>query len=195
MSLRTASWLGLVAAWLVVLLTALLTRPLIPVDETRYAAVAWEMWARGDFLVPYLNGEPYSHKPPLFFWLIHALWWLFGVHEWVVRAIAPLTALLALAATGFLARQLWPKADTLEWLAPWVLFGSVFYAAFYSWVQIDMLLVLFTVLAMIGLVRAGQGFAAGWVITGIAIGLGVLSKGPVCTCCRLPCWRHSGNVM
>ena len=179
MSLRTASWLGLVAVWLVVLLTALLTRPLIPVDETRYAAVAWEMWARGDFLVPYLNGEPYSHKPPLFFWLIHALWWLFGVNEWVLRVIAPLVALLALAATGFLARQLWPKADTLDWLVPWVLFGSVFYAAFYSWVQIDMLLVLFTVLAMIGLVQAGQGNGRGWIVTGIAIGLGMLSKGPV----------------
>ena len=179
MSPRIASWLGLVAAWLVVLLTALLTRPLIPVDETRYATVAWEMWARGDFLVPYLNGEPYSHKPPLFFWLIHAGWWLFGVNEWVLRAVAPLVALLSLVASGFLARQLWPKADTLTWLVPWVLFGSVFYAAFYSWVQIDMLLVLFTLLAMIGLVRAGQGNVSGWIVTGIAIGLGVLSKGPV----------------
>jgi hypothetical protein len=52
-------------------------RPLWPVDETRYASVAWEMWLRGDFLVPYINGEPYSHKPPLLFWLIHAGWiWL-----------------------------------------------------------------------------------------------------------------------
>ena len=179
MSLRTTSWLGLVAVWLVVLLTALLTRPLVPVDETRYAAVAWEMWQRGDFLVPYLNGEPYSHKPPLFFWLVHASWWVFGVNEWVLRAVAPVTALLALVATGTLARQLWPKADAVTWLVPWVLFGCVFYPSFYSWVQIDMLLVLLTVLAMIGLVRAGQGYGSGWIITGIAIGLGVLAKGPV----------------
>ena len=179
MNLRTTSWLGLIAVWLVVLLTALLTRPLVPVDETRYAAVAWEMWQRGDFLVPYLNGEPYSHKPPLFFWLVHALWWLFGVQEWVLRAVAPLTALLALAATALLARQLWPKADTVTWLVPWILFGSVFYTSFYSWVQIDMLLVLFTVLAMTGLVRAGQGRGSGWIVTGVAIGLGALAKGPV----------------
>ena len=65
MKSHTGSWPGLIAVWLVILLTALLTRPLLPVDETRYASVAWEMWSRGDFLVPYLNGEPYSHKPPL----------------------------------------------------------------------------------------------------------------------------------
>ena len=57
-------------------------RPLWPVDETRYASVAWEMWLRGDFLVPHINGEPYSHKPPLLFWLIQAGWALFGVNDW-----------------------------------------------------------------------------------------------------------------
>ena len=179
MNLRGASWPTLLAVWLIVLLTALLTRPLIPVDETRYADVAWEMWQRGEFLVPMLNGEPYSHKPPLFFWLVHAGWWLFGVNEWVVRAIAPAAALLVLLASGFLARQLWPTADTVARIVPWVLFGSIFFSAFYSWVQIDMLLVLFTVLAMTGLVRAGQGRGSGWLITGSAIGLGVLAKGPV----------------
>lgn len=61
-------WTGL---WLVLLAVSLATRPLMPIDETRYASVAWEMWLRGDFLVPYLNGVPYSHKPPLLFWLFH----------------------------------------------------------------------------------------------------------------------------
>ncbi|MDO9006664.1 MAG: glycosyltransferase family 39 protein, partial [Thiobacillus sp.] len=46
---------------------ALLVRPLTPIDETRYVSAAWEMWLRGDFLVPYKNGEPYSHKPPFMF--------------------------------------------------------------------------------------------------------------------------------
>ena len=58
------------AAWAVLAVASIWLRPLWPVDETRYASVAWEMWLRGDFLVPYINGEPYSHKPPLLFWLI-----------------------------------------------------------------------------------------------------------------------------
>ena len=176
---RGGSLAGLLALWLLVLLTALVTRPLLPVDETRYATVAWEMWSRGDFLVPYLNGEPYSHKPPLFFWLVHAGWWLFGVHEWVVRAVAPLVALLTLLATANLARQCWPDDMATARLAPWIVFGSIFFTGFFSWVQIDLLLVLFTVLAISGIVTAVHGNRAGWLLSGVAIGLGVLAKGPV----------------
>ena len=36
------------------------TRPLLPIDETRYASVAWEMFTHGSWLVPHLNGAPYS---------------------------------------------------------------------------------------------------------------------------------------
>ena len=179
MNPRYGSWLGLLGVWLIILLTALLTRPLLPVDETRYASVAWEMWSRGDFLVPYLNGEPYSHKPPLYFWLIHAGWWLFGVHEWVVRAIAPMLALLTLLATANLAHKCWPDDIATARLAPWIVFGSIFFTGFFSWVQIDLLLVLFTVLAITGIVTVARGSRAGWLLTGIAIGLGVLAKGPV----------------
>ena len=63
-------WTGL---WIVMVATAIGFRPLLPVDETRYLAVAWEMWRDGNFLVPHLNGETYSHKPPLLFWLMHKL--------------------------------------------------------------------------------------------------------------------------
>ena len=73
---QTWLWSGL---WVVVMGTALATRPPLPVDETRYLAVAWDMWLDGNFLVPHLNFEPYSHKPPLLFWLINLGWGLFGV--------------------------------------------------------------------------------------------------------------------
>jgi 4-amino-4-deoxy-L-arabinose transferase-like glycosyltransferase len=179
MTSRLTSWPGLLALWLLVLLLSLLSHPLLPVDETRFATVAWEMWLRGDLLVPYLNGEPYSHKPPLFFWLIHAGWWLFGVHEWVVRAVAPLLGLLCLLATAQLARMLWPNDPVAARLAPWIVFGSIFFTAFSSWVQIDLLLVLFTLLAMTGIIGAAEGRQAGWLLAGVAIGLGVLAKGPV----------------
>ena len=176
---RIGAWPGLIAVWLVILLAALLTRPLLPVDETRYASVAWEMWSRGDFLVPYLNGEPYSHKPPLYFWLIHAGWWLFGVHEWVLRCIAPLSALCILLASTQLSRQLWPDDAITARLVPWLVLGSIFFTGFASWVQIDLLLVLMTLLAMTGIIRAARGARGAWLLTGVAIGLGILSKGPV----------------
>ena len=54
-------------------------RPLLPVDETRYLSVSWEMFLRQNFLVPTLNFEPYFQKPPLLFWLIDLAWSVFGV--------------------------------------------------------------------------------------------------------------------
>ncbi len=179
MNPASRAWLLLAAAWLAVIVSALLTRPLLPVDETRYAAVAWEMWARGEFLVPWLNGEPYSHKPPLFFWLIHAGWWLTGVNEWVVRLLPSLLALLTLLLGTRLATQLWPGDRQAQAAVPWVLTGSVLFTAFASWVQIDLLLVLCTLLAMSGLLDASRGRRAGWLLTATGIGLGVLAKGPV----------------
>ena len=84
MSERTPGVREAAALWLLLVGVALATRPLLPVDETRYVSVAWEMWQRGDFLVPHLNGSPYSDKPPLLFWLMHAGWWVFGV-MWLMR--------------------------------------------------------------------------------------------------------------
>ena len=58
---------------------ALLSRPLLPIDETRYLTVAWESHQEGNHLVSHLNGETYAHKPPLLFWLINAVWKITGV--------------------------------------------------------------------------------------------------------------------
>ena len=175
---RSSAWL-LVGAWAVLVVTALLTRPLLPVDETRYVGVAWEMWLRGDFLVPFKNGQPYSDKPPLLFWLMHAGWWLFGVNEIWPRLVAPLLGLGCLGLTGLLARRLWPERPAAAALAPWLLFGCLFVAGFSTSVQFDLLMVLCTLLAMLGLLRAADGLGSGWLIVGVAIGLGLLSKGPV----------------
>jgi 4-amino-4-deoxy-L-arabinose transferase-like glycosyltransferase len=173
------SWPGLVLLWLLLCLLALITRPLLPVDETRYVAVAWEMWQRGDFLVPYLNGEPYSHKPPLFFWLVHTGWAVFGVNEWWPRLIGPLSALLVLYQTSLLARRLWPEENRSAAFVPWILFGSVFFTAFYTWVQMDMLLVASVLVALTGVINVVNGKRSGWLIAGLGMGVGLLAKGPL----------------
>lgn len=178
MSLRR-SLAVLTAAWAVLVAVALWVRPLLPVDETRYVGVAWEMWVRGDFLVPYLNGEAYSHKPPLLFWLMQAGWWLFGVNEWWPRLIGPLLGLAALGLTAQLARRLWPERPMAAQLAPWLLFGCLFYAGFLTLTQFDLLIVVCTLLGMFGLLRAADGYGSGWLLAGLALGLGLLSKGPV----------------
>lgn len=71
-------------------LAHLLTWPLLPVDETRYLSVAWEMWLRHEWLVPHLNGALYTDKPPLLFWLVHLGWAVAGVNDVWPRAVCGL---------------------------------------------------------------------------------------------------------
>jgi 4-amino-4-deoxy-L-arabinose transferase-like glycosyltransferase len=177
---------SLIAAWAALVATALWIRPLLPVDETRYVGVAWEMWVRGDFLVPHLNGEAYSHKPPLLFWLMHAGWWLFGVGELWPRLINPLLGLASIGLTALLARRLWPQLPAAAALAPWILFGCIFFAGFLTLTQFDLLIVFCTLLGMLGMLRAAEGMGTGWLLAGLAIGLGLLSKGPVILLHLLP---------
>jgi 4-amino-4-deoxy-L-arabinose transferase-like glycosyltransferase len=47
-------------------------RPLALPDEGRYVSVAWEMIRSHNWLVPTLDGLPYFHKPPLFYWITAA---------------------------------------------------------------------------------------------------------------------------
>ena len=62
-------------------LLAIFSHGPMPMFSTRTLAVAWEMWAHGHWLVPHINGEPYSEKVPLLFWMIHAGWAVFGVND------------------------------------------------------------------------------------------------------------------
>ncbi|MBI2754363.1 MAG: glycosyltransferase family 39 protein [Betaproteobacteria bacterium] len=174
-------WLAaLLGGWAVFAIASIWLRPLWPVDETRYVSVAWEMWLRGDFLVPYVNGEPYSHKPPLLFWLIHLGWAVFGVNEWWPRLVGPLCALASLPLLVRLARLLWPDSREVEAYASWVLFGTVLLAAFVTLTMFDLLLLLCVMAGMVGVLRASRGERrAGFLWLGAGIGLGVLAKGPV----------------
>lgn len=71
-------WLGF-TAWM---------RPLMLPDEGRYVGVAWEMLRSGDWLTPTLDGLPFFHKPPLFYWITAGSMYVFGLHEWAAR-VAP----------------------------------------------------------------------------------------------------------
>ena len=180
-----ALWL---AALLGLLVAASLARPLLPIDETRYAAVAWEMWWRGDFLVPHLNGLPYHHKPPLLFWLIHASWALFGVNEWSPRLISPLFAAGTLALAHRLGRLLWPERPEVARMAPFILIASLLFTYFASALMFDTTLSFFVALGLVGLVRAWQtgGGRGGFGLLTIGLGGALFAKGPVALLHLLP---------
>ena len=71
-------------------------RPLAMPDEGRYVSVAWEMLVRGQWAIPTLDGLPFFHKPPLFYWLATAAMRVFGVSPFAAR-LPSIAAAVALA--------------------------------------------------------------------------------------------------
>ena len=62
------------------------TYPLMDVDETRYVAMARDMFNTKDFMTLYLNGEYFFEKPPLYFWQECLSFAIFGkINEFSAR--------------------------------------------------------------------------------------------------------------
>lgn len=179
-------------------LAFVLLRPLLPIDETRYLTVAWEMWLGGSKLVPHLNGELYGHKPPLLFWLINAVWSLTGVSELAARLVAPAFGAASIGLTAVLARELWPGQDARAGRAALILATSGVFLIYGSGTMFDTLLTAAVLLAMVCLWRLGRGGEVRWaVLLGAAIALGIYAKGPVVlvhvapVALLAPLWRNA----
>src|SRR5512145_851803 len=54
--------------------------------EPRYGEIARVMFARGEWIVPTVNGDVYTDKPIFYFWLVLVVSHFAGaVNEWAVR--------------------------------------------------------------------------------------------------------------
>lgn len=183
-----------------VLAASALGRPLLPVDETRYSGVAWEMMQRGDLLVPWQNGLPYRHKPPLLFWLMQAGWVAFGVVDWWPRLVPALFALASVWLVARLARVLWPARPAVSGFAPLVLSGCPLWTYFAGAVMCDMMIAGFVLLGWLGLAYAWRGLrAGGFALFALGLGGALMSKGPVGLLHLLPValfapWWARGSV-
>jgi 4-amino-4-deoxy-L-arabinose transferase-like glycosyltransferase len=175
------------AAFALVAVAGVLLRPATPIDETRYLSVAWEMRMTGNWLVPHVNGMPYSDKPPLLFWLINLVWLVTGVSETAARLVGPALALGSVALTARLGRRLWPDRPAVGADAAVVLAGFSVFALYGGLTMFDALLTFWTLAAILALHAAlSGGRAVAWVGFGVALGLGVLAKGPVILFHTLP---------
>lgn len=156
-----------------------------PPDEPRYGAIAEELrsfvhgW-RGLVLL-HLNGEVYTQKPPLFFWLAALGGAPFGrVSEAAARlpsALAGFGTLLLVAGLGrsmFRARSGALAAAVLLTLPSWLQLAQS--------ARLDALLTFFVTLAFAAAWRIDRQIGdarRGRLLLHAALGLGVLTKGPV----------------
>jgi 4-amino-4-deoxy-L-arabinose transferase-like glycosyltransferase len=165
---------------LVLLFTGLGAPPLLDQDGSRYPEVAREMLVRGDWITPTQNYIPFFHKPPLIYWLLMLSLRTFGESEFAARLVPTVCAVAGLGVVWWLATLTVGK-HAARW-APPIMATMVTYFGLARLASMDMLLS----------VTLAAAFTAWWsgeknvrkrtarhVLTGVMLGLAMLSKGPV----------------
>lgn len=162
---------------------------LVGPDEPRYAQVAREMLASGDFVTPRYFGDPWLEKPVLYYWAASATYWLFGVNEFGARLPSALAAVLGVFCVYLVGRQ---RKGSLEGLfSCLILAASILYFSLARAASTDMVFsaamaVAWTALFFLlfgekGLWRepSASGSQRGLLLVFYAfLGLATLAKGP-----------------
>lgn len=171
MSIALMVWFGLTQG----------LRPLSVPDEGRYVGVAWEMLRSGIWSTPTLDGLPYFHKPPLFYWITALSLKLLGTNLWAARVAPMLGALLAIMSSYVVIRH-WmsvsiARASVIILATCPFVYGGAQYA------NHDMLVagcitatICFAAHAIL-LIKHDQSYRAYLIAAWLCAGLGLLSKG------------------
>ncbi|MBA3660297.1 MAG: glycosyltransferase family 39 protein [Gammaproteobacteria bacterium] len=116
-------------------------------QEHRWADIVTAMFARQDFLHPFLNNAHYYDKPLLSYWLIVISAKVFGaLNTWTLRLPSALAGLIALASIYQIGTLL--KGKKVGYLAAWLML-TTYYFVFWSRVaSADMLNLAGTLLAL-----------------------------------------------
>jgi 4-amino-4-deoxy-L-arabinose transferase-like glycosyltransferase len=79
--------------------------PLFDADEGAYSEVTREMITSRDFTTPQLNGIPFFHKPPLFYWAQAASIKILGLNELALRLPSAIAALFWVVSIFLFTRR------------------------------------------------------------------------------------------
>jgi 4-amino-4-deoxy-L-arabinose transferase-like glycosyltransferase len=161
-----------------VLLLLLGHHPLTSWDEGIYAEVSREMLSSG-WLVPHWNAQLWFEKPPLMLWITAVFFRLFGVGEFWARAAS---AFSGIAIVGLLHGWLAHRQSRLTaWLSTLLLLGNFGFQHACRTGQMDVLLSLGCLLALIGLaevqVEDRPSGHWGWYLFWGGFAIAIMTKG------------------
>jgi 4-amino-4-deoxy-L-arabinose transferase-like glycosyltransferase len=161
----------LTALALSVLIMSIRGRELFVGDETKYGQVIREMRQSHVFFLPTLLGTPFTHKPPMHFWMIDLLTFLFGVYS-IWSFVIP-----SLLAFAFL---LWVMA---RYSGPLAAFLCGSFAMIWASAQTARMDVSFTALIALAAFLMERFFEEerfqALLLAGIALAIATLIKGPM----------------
>jgi 4-amino-4-deoxy-L-arabinose transferase-like glycosyltransferase len=207
---RYGSWMLLVLG-LLLLLPGTTELPLLDRDEPRFSQATAEMMTRGEWVVPYFNGNYRFDKPPLTYWWMRLHYHLIGKTELGARLHSILACLMVALGIFHLGRKhLDPFAS---WLAAfgWLSCFQVFQHGRLALADMPMVAAVFFAswaLFELTLPEKQEDKREGrWLwfwVAYLSLGLGFLAKGPIALLCpilslalyrwvfwRKPlCWRY-----
>ena len=150
-------------------------------NEAYYVETPREMIERGDWVNPTFNYEPRFNKPVLAYWVVGGMYKVFGVSVGVERMAIAGLALVMVVAAWFLARaaSMHPAAPVLAAIG---LSANPRFFMFARRILIDVMLASFMTLILLFFALAERYPARRrlfLILMYVAVGLGVLAKGPV----------------
>ena len=152
-----------------------------------FRSIALEMVESGDPVTPTLDRLPYLDKPPMLYWLTAISYRVLGVSEQAARLPTALSAVLTVLVTYVLGRRL--LGDRAAAIGAMLLLLSIGFFFAGRFVMMDSLLTLFTTVGLLAgtiALHANRKALFWWILTGVACGLGTLTKGPVAGVICLP---------
>ncbi len=201
------SWRGAGAALVVlcaiVLVPGMVSIPPVDRDESRFAQASRQMYESGDYVVPRIQDRPRLNKPPLIYWLQCGSIAVFGDSQgryananiWVFRVPSAVCAMVTVLLTWRLGLRLFDARAAALGAAMLAVCPMLVWDAHQA--RADQLLLMTTTAAMVALWRVWSATSAAraasssngrvvgarglaWAIGfWVAIGAGVLAKGPI----------------
>jgi 4-amino-4-deoxy-L-arabinose transferase-like glycosyltransferase len=149
-------------------------------NEAFYVDTPRQMVQSGDYVTPVFNGEPRLNKPVLSYWVVAGLYHLFGTSIAVERFGIALGALGILLAAYLCGRAV--RSPLAGWLAVLFVVTAPRFVMFSRRIFIDIWVTMFMALTMACFLLAQRHpqRRRWWLaLMYVAMGLGVLTKGPV----------------
>ena len=168
------NWL-LLALFAIVWFAGIGYRDLIKTDEGRYAEIAREMVASGDWLTPRLDDLKYFEKPPLQYWTTAAAYTVLGENEFAARLWPTLLSFFGVLLAVYAGRRLFDATTGL--IAGAVLASSLLFSAMGHFNALDAGFGVFLELAVFSFVFAQSGDRRWMLVAWAGLALAVLSKG------------------
>jgi 4-amino-4-deoxy-L-arabinose transferase and related glycosyltransferases of PMT family len=154
---------------------------LVGPDEPRYAEVAREMFATGDYISPRLCGCLWFEKPVLLYWLSAASYHLFGVSEFAARFPSVVAAILTMLFIYYCLKR--AVSERVAGAASLAFVTSALVIAYARVATPDILLTAAMSIALfsgyLATTLSGRARTAHWTLCFAAMGVAVLAKGLV----------------